>query len=149
MDLNYSIDVIMNGMESVLPRFQDGVTLVFYYWIVVLLPMFVVRRMRPLIAASLRYSSIFVGAACWSYSLVATYRILGRLSVAIGLLFAGLGVVPIAIYGAVLRGHRDVFWNVLGGVVLTIAPRMLAKLIVSRPAKKAPPMKVIYHSMND
>ena len=44
----------------------------------------------------------------------------------IGLVFGGVGVVPLGMIAAGLHGHWDVFWQLVFGIVLTFGTRALA-----------------------
>jgi hypothetical protein len=122
-------------MESVLPTLQHGVVLICYYWIAVLLPASLLRRMHPLIGSTLKLSSWLIGGVCWWQSFIVTYRLLGLISVATGLLFAGVGVVPMALVASAAKGEWNIFGNLMITLNLTLAARVLARIIAKRAAR--------------
>lgn len=123
---------IVRWMERALPLLQTVIALIVYYWVAVLLPMYGFRGMHRLIAATLRTSSVFIGGVCWWQSFIVTYRLLGWLSVVAGLLLAGVGVVPMALFATVLKRQRDVLAYLLTEAALTVVPRLAARFITNR-----------------
>jgi len=136
-------------MESVLPTLQHAVVVICYYWIAALLPASAFRRMHPLIGSALRLSSWFIGGVCWWQSFIVTYRLLGLLSVATGLLFAGVGVVPIALFASASRGQWNIFGNLMITLNLTLAARILARIIAKRAARMRLAIRARDYSVDD
>ena len=128
-------------MESALPVLRHDAMLVVYYWLAVLAPMCIFRRMHPLIASTLRASSLFVGLVCWWQAFIVTYRLLGWLCVVTGLFFGGVGIVPLALFATAGRGDWDVFGNILATAALTLVARSVAKTITKRRLRKQLPGK--------
>jgi len=122
-------------MEALLPVLLDGVALVLYYWVAVLLPLSFFRRMHPLIATMLKTSSIVIGGVCWWQSVIVTYRMLGWLCVVVGLALVGLGVVPMALAITAARGEWSEFGSLLATAALTLIPRYIAKSMTRRATK--------------
>jgi hypothetical protein len=122
-------------MEAVLPRLEDGATLLFCGWVAVLIPMSVFRRAHPLIARILRVSSLYMGGVCWWQALIVTWHLLGLLAVSVGLLCAGVGVIPMALFATAARGQWDPFRDLIVSAILTLVPLIVAKFIAKRQAK--------------
>jgi hypothetical protein len=122
-------------MEAVLPTLQDMVTLLFCGWVAVLIPMSVFRRAHPLIARLLRISSLFMGSVCWWQALIVTWQLLGSFAVSVGLLCAGIGVIPMALFATGVRGQWDPFRDLIISAILTLVPRIVAKFITKRREK--------------
>jgi len=136
-------------MESVLPRLQDAGTLLFCSWVAVLIPMSVFRRAHPLIAQILRVSSLFMGGVCWWQSLIVTWQLLGSFAVSVGLLCAGIGVIPMALFATGARGQWDPFRDLAISAILTLVPRIVAKFIAKRQAKMQLPATIGSYYSND
>lgn len=136
-------------MESALPVVRNCGAAIVFLWFTVLLPMSIFRSMHPLIAVALKISSFIIGGVCWWQSFIVTYRMLGWLSVVIGLLFAGLGVVPMALVATGMRGDRDVFGDLLLGAGLTLLPRYAAKFMTNRPAEMPDAEKLKSYGVDD
>jgi hypothetical protein len=129
-------------MEAVLPRLQDAGNLLFCTWVAVLIPMSVFRRAHPLIAQILRVSSVFMGGVCWWQSLIVTWHLLGSFAVSVGLLCAGVGVIPMALFATGVRGQWDPFRDLAVSAILALVPRIVAKFITRRQAKLHLPVTV-------
>jgi len=122
-------------MEAVLPALQDMGTLLFCCWVAVLVPMSIFRRAHPLIARILRVSSLYMGGVCWWQALIVTWHLLGSFAVSVGLLCAGIGVVPMALFATGVRGQWDPFRDLAISAILTLVPRIVAKFIAKRQEK--------------
>ena len=129
-------EALIRSMETVLILFQNGAVVIVLCWVTVLLPMYTVRRMRPLVASALIGSSVLMGVMCWWHSIIVTYRLLGWACVCVGVLCGGIGVVPMAIYAAVTRSDGVIFVNLTMALVLTLIPRFIARSIKIRLAMR-------------
>jgi hypothetical protein len=132
----------IQGMEAVLPRLEDAATLLFCSWVAVLIPMSVFRRAHPLIARILRVSSFYMGGVCWWQSLIVTWHLLGSFAVSVGLLCAGIGVIPMALFATGVNSQWDPFRDLIVSAILTLVPRIVAKFIAKRQAKMHIPATV-------
>lgn len=142
-------ETAIRWMESVLPLLQDAATLIFCSWVAVLIPMSVFRRAHPTIAKILNVSSLFVGGVCWWHAFIVTYRLMGWLAVVIGVLLAGIGVVPMALFAAGVRNDWEIFRDLMAAAILTIVPRIIARFITKRQAQTQLPVAVTsYYSSN-
>ncbi len=136
-------------MESVLPLLQHGVVMIVYYWIAALLPACFIRRLHPLVGQALRISSWLTGGVCWWQAFIVTYRMLGSLSVVTGLLFAGVGVVPLAVAASAARGQWNIFGNLMMTLSLTVAARILARILAKRTARLRLSVRARSYSVDD
>jgi hypothetical protein len=97
-------------------------------------PLAIPRKTRPWAGLGIFYSSFVFGLDCWLFCFLITYVTLGAFWTVVGLLFVGLGVVPLAIIGGALHG----LWSYVGGVfilfILTFASRSIGyRLAAGRP----------------
>ena len=53
-----------------------------------------------------------------------------------GLMFGGLGVVPLAIVGALLERSWPIVWNLALALFLTFIPRIVATFVAYRIARR-------------
>lgn len=134
------IEMLIRRMESLLPALQSCLPYLVSYWFTVLLPMYIFRRMRPLIASTLRASSLLIGIVCWWQSFIVTYRLLGGAALIAGTLCMGVGVVPAALFATASRNDGGTFGEIMLTLVLAIAARFLARAINGRASrmKRAP-----------
>lgn len=105
--------------------------------LILLLPLSLVRRLRPVTGSGIVISSYIFGATLWLAGLIFTYSLWGFWAVLIGLFFIGIGVVPIALLATALHGMWPPFWDLIIMVLCTFGARMIGLLIISRgPAKE-------------
>jgi hypothetical protein len=87
-----------------------------FLWIV-FVPLLFFKKSRPLAG------TLYICTACvthlnwWLFSFVVTYKTLGGFWLVIGLLFAGMGVLPLAFVGEMIRG----MWWAVPWLVATVA----------------------------
>lgn len=86
--------------------------------IFVLLPLAIPRATRGFSSISILIASYVFGATLWMYGLLLTYFTWGIVAVIIGLVFFGVGVVPIALLATLLKGMWGPFFTL---VLLAIA----------------------------
>jgi hypothetical protein len=125
-------EMAVRRMESVLPDLQNCLPFIVYYWLTVLLPMYIFPRMRHLIVSSLRGSAVLIGIVCWWQSFIVTYRLLGGLALIAGTLFAGVGVVPLALFATATRDDGGTFGEIIVTLALTLVARGTATMVVNR-----------------
>jgi hypothetical protein len=103
-----------------------------------LLPMYIFPRMRPLIASSLKASSLLIGIVCWWQAFIVTYRLLGGVALIAGTICMGIGVVPAALYATASRNDGGTFGEIMVTLVLTVAARFLVRAITGRATRMKP-----------
>jgi hypothetical protein len=96
--------------EKVLPTLYDACWIALAICVVVLLPLTLFRVGRIISAFGFMISSFVFGATVWLLGLDVTYTLWGVLALFVGLVFAGVGVVPIGMLAAAFRGE----WEVAG-----------------------------------
>jgi hypothetical protein len=155
LDLGQSMEGVLRWentvrwMESALPTLHQGVILVVFCWVTALFPLSVFRKMHPLIGKALRTSSLYVAGVCWVHCFIVTYRMMGWLAVMTGLLFAGVGVVPMALLATATKGDWNTFGGLSATLALTLIPRILAKLIARRSARMQLSARARSYSVDD
>lgn len=85
--------------------------------ILIILPMLIFRKLRLFSSMILLYSSYFVGFSLWLYCLCVTYLTLSIGFLIAGLLFGGIGVIPLAFVGLIIQGD---WWGILNIVILAL-----------------------------
>ncbi len=86
--------------------------------VLVLLPLAIWKKTRAFAGMLLVYSSFVFGAAGWFLGAGITFGTLGWFWLILGLLFMGLGVVPLAMIAAVFVLHS---WPIVGALALIVA----------------------------
>jgi hypothetical protein len=82
----------------------------------VLLPLAIFRRTRGFAGGGMYIASYVFGLTLWTWSLLIIYTFWGVSGVVIGLIFMGIGYVPIAILAGLFHG----LWPVVGQLLLII-----------------------------
>jgi hypothetical protein len=81
-------------------------------------PMLFIRRARRWSAIGMFYSSYILGLFLWTTCFLYTFDHNGWLWVIFGILFLGLGIIPIAFFGALFHGDWSGVAIILGSVLL-------------------------------
>ena len=104
--------------KHLLPWLSVISLVVFAIVIFVLLPLAIPRATRGFSSISILIASYVFGATLWMYGLLLTYFTWGIVAVIIGLVFFGVGVVPIALLATLFKGMWGPFFTL---VLLAIA----------------------------
>lgn len=92
--------------------------IVFAIVIFVLLPLAIPRATRGFSSVAILIASYVFGATLWMFGLLLTYFTWGIFAVIVGLVFLGIGVVPIAMFATLIKGMWGPFFTL---VLLAIA----------------------------
>ena len=85
--------------------------------VLVLLPLSFIPRARSFSSISLLVASYVFGFSLWVWGLLLTYHLWGASAVFFGLIFMGVGVVPIAMLATLFKG----MWPQLGELIFLTA----------------------------
>jgi hypothetical protein len=135
----YSIVIIVLWFINGGVWFQDNifplhaVFFVFFLGLtfLVLIPLMVIKTTRPYSALSLLVLTYLFGGIVWFYSAHYCLYAIGVVWTIIGFLCAGIGVVPIAFIGAMIKGHWNVVALMVVVLIATFGCRALAAYAVS------------------
>ena len=118
---------LLRGMvwvsDKIYPWLLKISEIVFDVCVLVLLPLCIFRKLRPWCGVGFVYSSYIFGILLWAFSCLFVVDVWGYFALVVGLLLAGVGVVPVALLASVIRGEWSVFGNVLFGIVLAFGIR--------------------------
>jgi len=84
--------------------------------ILILLPMAIPRTTRALSSIGLLFASSVFGITLLMYSLLVAWTIWGLTAVVVGMVFVGIGVVPISMLAALLHGE----WRTVIAIIMLI-----------------------------
>jgi hypothetical protein len=102
---------------------------------VVSLPLLIFRPARPFIALAINWLSYIWGLWLWLTAFGFLLSNWGWLPVIIGIFLAGVGVVPVAMFMALIHGDFGNFFLFLVAIVLLIGSRLFARRLVGlRPS---------------
>lgn len=93
--------------------------------VVILLPMALVARWRAMAGGGLMVASFIFGATTWMLGAFVTFAVYGFGGFVVGVLFFGVGVVPIAIFAALFKVHS---LNMAASLVVMLAVTYTARL---------------------
>ena len=134
------IAVLVRGMvwasAKALPWLRWGPRIVFDICFFVLLPLCVFRKTRPWAGTAFVIASYAFGLMLFAFSCIVAFEIWGYTGLIIGLVFFGVGTVPVAFLATLLHGEWWLLLNIVLGVVFTFGTRFLGIYLAS---KKHPP----------
>lgn len=90
------------------------------------------RKSRVIGTFGLTISWCVIGLHLWVWSLIIAYTLAGVFWLIVGLLFAGIGVVPVAFIAALISREWSVAGEVLVAVVIVFAIQMFCYFLVKR-----------------
>jgi hypothetical protein len=137
--------VLVHGMvwasAKALPWLFWGAAIAFDICVIVLLPLCIFRKTRPWAGTGFFIASYVFGLLLFAFSCIVAFEIWGYAGLTIGLVFAGVGVVPVAFAAALLHRAWSPLLNIVFGIVLTYGTRVLGIYLVScpQPRSSSPP----------
>ena len=93
------MEIAVKAYTFTLPFYELALAVAIF----VLLPLTIWRKTRGAVGAGLLITSYIFGLTTWLLSAAVTFGSFGWFGLIIGLLFLGLGVVPLAIIGAIFK----------------------------------------------
>jgi hypothetical protein len=108
-------------------------TITFLFAIVLLTPLSLIPPTRGFSAMGFMIASFAFGAILWVWGMAYTYSVWGLFAVIVGLVLFGVGVVPIAMFAALVHGD----WSNLGLFVVTAAIMIGCRVLGNWLAEKA------------
>jgi hypothetical protein len=124
--------------QRLLPWFVLASLLAFVLLILVLLPLSAFRRCRGFTSIAMLIVSYVFGATVWIDGFVLTMALWGTWAVFIGLLFAGVGIVPMAMLATLFKG----MWGSLATLVVLTVVTFGTRIFAMWVAEKAEPAGV-------
>ena len=119
----FAVVLLLHGMvwvsDKVLPWLLTVSKYTIGICIFVLLPLCIFRKLRPWAGLGFFYASFVFGAMLWAYSCLFAFNVWGFAGLIIGLIFAGVGVIVIALLAAVLHAQWWVLLDLIVGIFLT------------------------------
>ena len=109
-----------------------------FFWtlaacVLILTPAALLRPTRGFSAMGFFLASYVFGAIMWSWSLLLTLDLWGMFAVVVGLLIAGVGIVPVAFLAALF--HAD--WASMGDLVIMVVATFGSRILGAWLATKA------------
>ena len=99
--------------------------------VLLLLPLSIFKKLRGFTGTGIMFSSFLFGAVTWLLGLVVTYSLWGGFAVIVGVLFMGVGVVPIGMAASAWNGMWEPFFTLSVLTVVTFGSRFLGGFIAA------------------
>jgi hypothetical protein len=127
--------------DKILSFLVHAATIATAVCILLFLPMALFRVSRVVALWGFFAASYLFGLTIWMYGFLVTYYLWGAGGVFIGLMFAGIGVVPLGIIAAAFHEIWHYVGELIYGIVLTFGSRAFA-LYLAKKVEAAPRVAV-------
>lgn len=104
------------------------------FTLVVLVPMAIIPRTRATAAGLLYLGSFLYGLTAWLMGFIITMQYWGVFWVIIGLVLAGIGVVPMGLVAAAFNHDPTAFWSLLVLTALALGTRYCSQWLAAKSA---------------
>src|SRR5262249_1298898 len=102
--------------------------------VLILLPLSIWKRAQPFTGVILFAGSYLFGLTTWLLGTAAALLAYGWPGVLLGLIFFGIGVVPIGIFGAFFKlGLSELGWSLCGMLAITVICRLIGLRFADGP----------------
>ena len=132
----FVVALLLRGMvwasDKMMPWLITGSGIALLVCIFIFLPLSPFRRSRGWAGVGYYYASYVFGLMLWAYSCLFVVYAWGYGALAIGLIFAGVGVVPVALLAAIFHGEWSVLWELLFGIILTFGTRGFGLWLITK-----------------
>lgn len=120
-------------MEWVPVVFWSSLLIAFF----ILGPLSLIPPARFIAAIGFVIASSVFGAMMWCSGVAFTYEVWGTMGVIIGLAFAGVGIVPVAMLAELFHGEWEVLFGFVILIVLTFGLRLLGFWLAKKVDERA------------
>jgi hypothetical protein len=123
-------ETAMNAFGFMLP-----VALIALGIAILLLPFAAFKTTRAFAGVALTILSYVFGATAWLYGAACSFAAFGWVGLIIGLVFAGIGVVPLAMIAGIFKADVPIMvtWILLALVAATLLARITGMAIMAAP----------------
>jgi hypothetical protein len=104
--------------------------------IVIFLPMSLFARARVIAGNGIIIASYIFGLTLWVWGFLLTYTLWGTIALIIGLIFLGIGVVPIAMLATLFNGMWATLGELIGLTILTFGARAYGFRLLERATRE-------------
>lgn len=134
------IAIVLRGMvwvsDKAMPWLVWASVITLLICIFILAPMCIFRKARPVAGVAYYYASWVFGLMLWAYSCLFTVSTWGYGALAIGLIFLGVGVVPIAFLSSIFHAEWVVLAEIVVSLILTFGVRFLGIWLTTPPKQE-------------
>lgn len=111
--------------DRLLPILLRASSIAILICVFIVLPLSLFRKTRVLAGGCFVYASLLFGVFVWVYSCLIVADLWGYPGLIVGLLLAGVGVLPLALIASAIHGEWPWVLNIVLGLVLTFGVRVL------------------------
>jgi hypothetical protein len=133
--------ILIVGATAVSVWVMEWVPVVFWSSLLIvsfiLGPLSLIPPARFIAAIGLVIASFVFGAMMWCSGVAFTYEVWGTMGVIIGVAFAGVGIVPVAMLAELLHGEWEVLLGFVVLIVLTFGLRLLGFWLAKKVDERA------------
>jgi hypothetical protein len=104
--------------------------------VLVVLPLGLFRKTRGISATSYVIASYIFGTNLFIFSVLVVLQIWGVVALIIGLVFAGVGVLPVAFLASIVHREWDAFWQLAFGLVFTWGTRAYGLYLATKSERE-------------
>jgi len=125
----FAVALFLRGMvwasDKLMPWLITASGIAALICVFIFLPLCIFRKTRPWAGVGYYYASYVFGTMLFAYSCLFAVFAWGYGALAVGLIFAGVGVVPVALLAALFHSEWSVLWELIFGILLTFGTRFL------------------------
>jgi hypothetical protein len=134
------IAILINGLvwftESVYGYLILIASGLFWLGLVIFLPLAFFKKTRLLSGFAFLIAAYYYGTVLWFTGLITAYTIWGTAAVVIGIFFAAIGIIPIAMIASAFTGSWADLWNLLFWIAIVIAHGGLGMWLLAKADKE-------------
>jgi hypothetical protein len=105
-------------LSSMVYRFANPASGFVFVLDLLSLPFALSRRLRPLVGTAIHISSFLFGIVVRTFCAMFSYAVWGYLGLFVGLVWLGIGVVPVSLIAATIHGDWFLVFMILGNLVM-------------------------------
>lgn len=137
----FVISLLFTGVAYVsgivMPWLATAAQWMFAFALIILLPATFFRATRVASAYGFLLASFVFGLCAWIFGFLVTYTYWGLFGVFLGLVFVGVGVVPVGLLAAVFHSEWHSVWILLQYAGLTIGCRFIMFMVATKADRDA------------
>ena len=134
--INFVAGFVIEGTTAVaghvLPFLIGATYIAIVLCVIFLLPLSLFKATRAVSAWGYIIASYLFGIGVWMYGFLVTYNLWGGIGVVVGSILGGVGIVPLGIVAAALKGLWSVVGNLVFGIGLTFGARVFAGYLAAK-----------------
>jgi hypothetical protein len=138
------IALLLRGMvwasEKALPWLTTGSEIALGICVFIFLPLCIFRKTRPWAGLGFCFASYLFGACLFAFACIVDVQIWGYWGLVVGLVLAGVGVVPVALLATLLHAEWAWFANLIISIIITFGARALGVWLTTRARNYEEPL---------